>query len=72
VSENLGLEAEGADGLAVETRLLTGSWGGELFIFVSVSKKALANCSPSRSVDSIILNLLTFDKKSPAMGIVLA
>jgi hypothetical protein len=30
-----------------------------------VSKKALANCSPSLSVDSMILNRETFDKKSP-------
>lgn len=31
---------------------------------IAVSKKALANCSPSRRVDSIILNRLTFEMKS--------
>lgn len=29
--------------------------------FFSVLKKALANCSPSRRVDSMILKLVTFD-----------
>lgn len=60
MSEDLSLEAEVADGLAVETRLLTGSGRGELDVVNAELVEGLGDSDFGLSVEEGVGELLAF------------
>jgi hypothetical protein len=58
VSENLGLESEVADGLAVETRLLTGSGRGKFDVVDAEIVQSLGDANLGLGVEEGVGELL--------------
>ena len=63
VSEDLGLEAESADGLAVEARLLTGSRRGELDVVDAKIVEGLCDSDLRLRVEEGVGELLTLAER---------